>query len=126
MGDIYHAGEVYAGSVPIDDTQASEDTVYSSAKVETMVDEKIENIKTAPVKSKTISNGATIGANSWVLVSDTDLAGKNFQGVGVNSVAAYNVYYTSAFIDNEGFKMILINKGTSQVTTGPITCYYKD
>lgn len=34
MGDIYHAGEVYAGSVPIDDTQASEDKVYSSKKTE--------------------------------------------------------------------------------------------
>ena len=39
MGDIYHAGEVYAGSVPIDDTQASEDKVYSSEKVETMIEE---------------------------------------------------------------------------------------
>lgn len=39
MGDIYHAGEVYAGSVPIDDTQASESTVYSSAKTETMIEE---------------------------------------------------------------------------------------
>ena len=42
MGDIYHydeeTGKAFSlsGSVPIDDTQASEDTVYSSAKVETM------------------------------------------------------------------------------------------
>ena len=42
MGDIYHAGEVYAGSVPIDDTQASEETVYSSAKVETMMEEILD------------------------------------------------------------------------------------
>jgi hypothetical protein len=45
MGDIYHAGEVYAGSVPIDDTQASEDKVYSSAKVETMMEEVQEEIQ---------------------------------------------------------------------------------
>lgn len=44
MGDIYHAGEVYAGSVPIDDTQASENTVYSSAKVEAMMEEVQEDI----------------------------------------------------------------------------------
>lgn len=44
MGDIYHAGEVYAGSVPIDDTKTSEKTVYSSAKVETMMEEVQDDI----------------------------------------------------------------------------------
>ena len=45
MPDIYHydeeTGEAFNlfGSVPIDDTQASEETVYSSAKVETMMEE---------------------------------------------------------------------------------------
>lgn len=54
MGDIYHAGEVYAGSVPIDDTQASEDTVYSSAKTEELRTKKV-------VKTITSAN-----QNTWL------------------------------------------------------------
>lgn len=33
MGDIYHAGEVYAGSVPIDDTKTSDKSTWSSQKI---------------------------------------------------------------------------------------------
>lgn len=74
MGDIYHAGEVYAGSVPIDDTQASEDTVYSSAKVESMMEE-IKAVKTLTLTNATLSSGAY--ATPWdsgeVLILNTRL-----------------------------------------------------
>jgi hypothetical protein len=66
MGDIYHAGEVYAGSVPIDDTQASEDKVYSSAKVESIVDEIEGELsdKKGEVKTWTFTTTGSISANS--------------------------------------------------------------
>ena len=67
MGDIYHYDEtsgkgiVYAGSVPIDDTQASEDTVYSSAKTEARIEEEINIVdeKIGNVSLYTSSNKYT-------------------------------------------------------------------
>lgn len=34
MGDIYHAGSTYAGSLPIDDTQATATNTWSAQKIQ--------------------------------------------------------------------------------------------
>ena len=40
MGDIYHAGNTYAGSVPIDDTQATATNTWSGQKINNEIDTK--------------------------------------------------------------------------------------
>lgn len=39
MGDIYHAGSTYAGSVPIDDTQATATNTWSAQKINNEINE---------------------------------------------------------------------------------------
>lgn len=90
------------------------------------IEEDIDTLKSRTVKSKKISSGATIAANSYLSLTEASLAGKDFQGVIISGIASYHVYYTSAFIDNNGFTISLINKGSSNVTTGEIRVYYKD
>lgn len=79
-----------------------------------------------PIKSKIISTGVTIQANYYVSVQDATLANKNYQGVRINSIASYNCYPTTCYIDSDGFYMIIMNKGTAAITTGAITVFYTD
>lgn len=37
MGDIYHAGNTYAGSLPIDDTKVSDTSTWSSQKINSLL-----------------------------------------------------------------------------------------
>lgn len=55
MGDIYHAGESYAGSVPIDDTDTSPDKVWSSQKINNT---KADQAAIAPVENGTTASRA--------------------------------------------------------------------
>ena len=97
MGDIYHAGEVYAGSVPIDDTQASEETVYSSAKVETMIEGVQEDIDAIESGLQEISEDAYTPSYSY---SGSKMSLKKwgrivtFQGATLNNTLPVQNYIT--------------------------------
>lgn len=110
MGDIYHAGEVYAGSVPIDDTQASEHTVYSSAKVETMIGEVLDGDITylntlkynVNILSYTQANPYTAPSDGYVLA-----AGNN-SGTGSIVLAGSSLRVT---VPAGGYSSIFVKKG---------------
>lgn len=125
MGDIYHAGEVYAGSVPIDDTQASEDTVYSSAKVETMMGRVLDGLV---FERKDISI-TSVAANRYSDIASDNLPTKSgYTLLGVYPLAANHrdmwityfdttstkvqaaVYSTTAYSSNISVKYMAIFK----------------
>lgn len=78
MGDIYHAGEVYAGSVPIDDTQHSPQTVYSSEYfynhdfVITGQSVATTDWTTSGTKKVATVTDSRINSNSFIYVAFTD------------------------------------------------------
>ena len=113
MGDIYHAGEVYAGSVPIDDTQASEDTVYSSAKVETMMEE-IQNRLDActfdtavDISGYTSSNKYTVPADGYIYFSTGNTKG-NYVTVNLNGLPLFEQTQADGF---PSVGMVYVRKG---------------
>ena len=118
MGDIYHAGEVYAGSVPIDDTQASEDKVYSSAKVESMMEE-VQSELTAKLKIRDSADYTlprSIAANSIDYVSSTiDYQSGDICFCRTNSA---NAHLCQPYIGSNGkWACVIDNIGSSSLAT---------
>lgn len=65
MGDIYHKGDTYAGSVPIDDTQTTAINTWSAQKINSLL----------PI----VANGLTLGVNA---------SGQNYVNVPVEGATA--------------------------------------
>ena len=78
------------------------------------------------ILSKEISSGETVPANSYVTVSDTELAGKIFEGFVISQSGGKTVTITSCYISNERFAMNVSNFGSSNVNIGKITVYYRE
>lgn len=78
-----------------------------------------------PIKSKILS-GVTINTGSYANVIDASLAGKNFQGYQIYSVAGKNISITQAYIGDSGFFIAICNNDSTSVTTGNIVVHYTD
>lgn len=91
-----------------------------------MAESTIKRKTNNPIKSKQVSSGITINANSFNYVGDASLAGKNFQGYQVGNIAGKNVTIGQVYIDSMQAYMVLVNNSNVNITTGAITFYYTD
>lgn len=112
MPDTYHQGVSYGGNTPINDTVVSENTVWSSQKTNT----EIENIVKTTTENLTTdaSNGVLFPANRAVITAAYNLSSQNH--AIVLSILSSGRVFAKAYIDNTGAAHALPASTTISIT----------